>query len=159
MRWSSMVKVGLSGTSLALAIGCSQPSSEEAVAETIAADDQAAEADEAKAKQDKEEEQAREDRRRERERRERLAADAERERASTDPSQPTPWFLRPAGNVTPASTQQSGTNGEQGRPLSNEQPKQQVVAPPQPAKPVVAQPQPINNKRGWGINRAACGRG
>lgn len=153
MRWSSMVKVGLSGTSLALAVGCTQPSIEEEPEPEVVATAQASD-------EEAEQAAAEEARRADRERRTRLAALEEQERARASNPGETPWFLRPAGEVTPASTEKA--NGEGDKPLVNTPPPppKPVVAQPTPPKPVVAQPgQPINNQKPWGWQRAACGRG
>ncbi len=148
MRWSTVVRngvrVGLSGTSLALAMGCSTP---EDVAnrepETTVEVELAATETENKPASlvDQERERAKEAEER---------ARVEQARTSSDPS--SPWFLRPAGETTPASVQQS----EQDRAIRSDPPQ-----PVQTAKPLPPQPQPvvpIGRKPGW-QHRAACGRG
>lgn len=153
MRWSSFVKVGLSGTSLALAslaMGCSHG---EAKPDAQAEKDKAAEVTPARdLRDDARETQAREDEARERrekadqlerQRQDELARRTVEGNAPADPN--APWFLRPAGQTTPAS-QQPG----EAQPVQSDPPKPIAAQP----KPQPVQPQPNN----WRI-RAACGRG
>lgn len=147
MRWSSFVKVGLSGTSLALAVGCSQPEGSERTAKVEAVTDRAL--DEVSATV-----------RREQDRRDREAR-REAERQSTASTVENPWFLRPAGDTRLSSAQNPPTTPETGTTLrSNTQPpvgRPTVVAPARPNPPVTqpAQARP-RDKGHW---RAACGRG
>ena len=149
MRWSSLVKVGLSGTSLALAVGCTEPAIEEEpeldVVATATSDDEAesAAAEEAARRVD-------------RDRRLRLAELEEQERVRASNPNETPWFLRPAGEVTPASVERA--NGEGDKKLEDNPPPKPVVAQPKP-KPVAQPDKPSNNQKPWGWQRAACGRG
>jgi hypothetical protein len=153
MRGSRAVRVGLSGTSLALAalaMGCSrgdtpatkeiQPAAhhvESGVSETLT---------------EREREEARYQRQRERE----VLA------AAPSPSDPSsPWFLRPAGatdggdsNSRPASLQPTG--GDQPPIVIHEPPKTQPVATPTPRPRPTPRPGPGGGD--WRI-RAACGRG
>lgn len=161
MRWSSMVKVGLSGTSLALAVcsaGCS--SGDEATKEPLAIEvsDIAADKEKEASKRAAYEEEAQARSAERRETQDRLAREErERQVASLDRANPNAdWFLRPAG-----ATQ--NTNNSVENPSSiRENPRTQPVQP----KPVVSQPvvkpvqaKPVRDGRPWGWNRAACGRG
>ncbi len=159
MRWSSLNKVGLSGTSLALAglalsgaAGCSKTEAKEdssrAQVVEVATSDAKTKADE-QAKLDDE-------RRERREKADRLERDrqAELERAnqpaSSDPN--APWFLRPAGDTTPVSQQPVAR--PENPPIQSDPPKPVAQQPkPQP------KPQPIQQRpNNWQV-RAACGRG
>lgn len=149
MRWSSMVRVGLSGTSLALAMmGCSKgdEAAKEAPADKTEVADVAEEtsATEAERAEQRDKERELEAARRRREEATRLAE----RNASNEPS---PWFLRGPGDTKQASVQ----GGEQQQAISDkpEQPKPVQVQPkPKEMKPVQQRP------GGW-QHRAACGRG
>ena len=154
MKVSKAVRVGLSGTSLALAalasVGCA--SEDVATKEQLKprahyveqAIDQAA-AD-----------QEREARRYDEEARQ-VALQSE---GQNNPQ--SPWFLRPGGAVDrtgetpsnrPASTEAQPNNGV------SDPPAIVIHEPPKPVKPVVAQqPQQPIRPNGWQV-RAACGRG
>jgi len=152
MRWSSAIRVGLSGTSLALAMmGCSKAddaAKREADPAAEQADDNDAydsEKRDAERAEKRETERAAEQARVRREEQSRLA-----ERNAS--GEPTPWFLRPAGDTKQASVQQN--DGQQ-----------QAIAsdPPEQPKPIVKKPiqqpvQPIAKPNGW-RHMAACGRG
>lgn len=148
MRWSSMVRVGLSGTSLALAMmGCSK--GDEAAKEAPADKTEVADvAEEKSATETERAEQREKDRELEAARRRQEEATRLAERNASN--EPSPWFLRGPGDTKQASVQGS----EQQQPISTpEQPKPVQVQPkPQQVKPVQQRP------GGW-QHRAACGRG
>jgi len=143
MRWSKSLWVGLSGTSLVLAVGCSQGAGAEAEptdSETAAAT--ATEPTEAqdKTRWDDKAYASPQDEASRIEQRETPAGTI----AASGTDQASPWFLRPPGAdpnapVTPASD------------VRPENPKP-FVSPP--TQPVQVTPRPRNN---W--VRAACGRG
>lgn len=153
MKVSKAVRVGLSGTSLALAalasVGCGKE--EVATKEQLKARAHYVEqaVDQAAAVQEREARRDHEDARRD------AIATGDQE---TD-GQASPWFLRPGGSernpgadrpVSPVSTE---TNNQ-----SSETPPAIVIhEPPKPVKPVAVPPQP-KRPPGWQI-RAACGRG
>jgi len=144
MRWSAWQKgrVGvqlLSGTSLALAIGCSGPSVKEELAPMgLAGVEQVEEAAQAT-------------RRRPTSYDDRLEFASATSQDSTRASADAPWFLRPAGEAQP------GAVIEPPRPQPNfanvavEQPRPIANPPPRPVRP-------INRPGGWRV-KAACGRG
>ena len=145
MRWSSMMKVGLSGTSLALAVGCTEPA--------IDAEDLAFAAyDEAKDDVEAREEEQRAAAR------ERAIRDREDRVADASPiDDRSSWALRPAGDVTRTSV--DAPSPEANPSLSNPPPKN-VEQKPVVATPVTpTKPKPVDNKKPWGWHRAACGRG
>lgn len=155
MRWSK-VKLGLSGTSLVLAVGCSEPAIDvDAVAETVLEEVDEAEERAEVADRKRAEEAAIQDRLESERRAERLASGQQGEAGRQQGAQP--WFLRPAGDVAPASTQ-APPSTERQRPITNQEPRP-VVA--NTSKPVNSPPgtQTINNRKGWGWTRPACGRG
>ncbi len=150
-----MVRVGLSGTSLALAMmGCSkgdEPAQKDP-AETVEAADVAGENAESKAEAERAEKRAEE---RELEARRTRDEEARRLAERNATGEPSPWFLRGPGDTKQASVQ----GGSQG-----EQPQQQIANPnPAESKPVQQpKPKPIKpvqqRPNGWQV-RAACGRG
>ncbi|MFO0549287.1 MAG: hypothetical protein U0271_12920 [Polyangiaceae bacterium] len=166
MRWSKVVlgvQLGLSGTSLALAVGCNSAENASPAAES-------AKKDSAASYQSKEDRAADADRyagsRNERRSEPTPAADtprSEREVASRDTpaSSDDQWFLRPVGQATPSDGSMAPQREQP--PISNPQPVKTVATaqtqPPQPKiKPTPVQqvqPRPKN----WGWQRAACGRG
>jgi hypothetical protein len=144
-----MVRVGLSGTSLALAMmGCSKAdeAAKEEPADTVEVADVAGKNTET----DRDEERA-EKREKERELEAARRRDEEARRLAdrNASSEPSPWFLRGPGNTTQASVQ-------------GEQPQKIADQPPQPEKPVVQRPppvKPVQQRPGGWQHRAACGRG
>jgi len=149
MHWGSTLRqglrVGLSGTSLALAVGCSDGadvSKEAALEPAIEAAAQNV-AEEARYQLDRSARNTR-----------RLAEETPQSNAR--PGEATPWFLRPAGE-----TQQTSSENQ---PLSQEREpvrSEQLPSVPKPRQPQPPKPVQLNNNRprgGWG-NRAACGRG
>jgi hypothetical protein len=162
MRWSSMVKVGLSGTSLALAVcsaGCS--SGDEATKEPLAVEvaEIAADAKKEASRRAAYEEDAEARAAERRDVEDRLAREErERQLGSLDAAAPNnnPWFLRPAGETqNTASQNNSVENRTSIRETQPVQPKPVVSQPV--VKPVQAKP--VRDGRPWGIPRAACGRG
>jgi hypothetical protein len=154
MRWSSMVRVGLSGTSLALAMmGCSK--AEEAREEPV----DTVEVSEAlgeKAEQEREEERAeKRDEERELEARRRREEEARRLAERNASSEPSPWFLRGPGDTKQASVQGGEQPQQQVRDPDPAQPKPVQVQPQQVKKPI----QPVQQRPGGWQHRAACGRG
>ncbi len=153
MKVSKAVRVGLSGTSLALAalasVGCARD--EVATKEDLkprahyveqAIDDAAAV-------------QEREARRYDEEARQ-LALESEGRSDAQNP-----WFLRPGGSVDGTATPNRPASSETQKPNNNSSDPPAIVIhePPKPVKPVAAQQdQPIRRPNGWQI-RAACGRG
>jgi hypothetical protein len=150
MRWSSMVRVGLSGTSLALAMmGCSK--SDEARQEpvdTVEVSEAAGEKAEAQQQAERDEERELEARRKREDEARRLA-----ERNAT--SEPSPWFLRGPGDTKQASVQGGEQPQQQVRDPDPAQPKPVQVQPQQVKKPI----QPVQQRPGGWQHRAACGRG
>jgi hypothetical protein len=154
MRGSRAVRVGLSGTSLALAalaVGCSTGGTEVATKELVPAAHHV-ESGVGEALIEREREEARYQRqRRDRE----VLAEAPITNDANDPA--SPWFLRPAGarnadgdtNSRPVALQPTG--GDQPPIVIHEPPKPRPVATPNPP------PRP-GGRDGWRI-RAACGRG
>jgi hypothetical protein len=142
MRWSSMVRVGLSGTSLALAMmGCSKgDEAKQEPADTVEVSEAAGE----KAEQERELEA-----RRKRDEEARRLADRD---ASGEPS---PWFLRGPGDTKQASVQGGEQPQQPVRDPDPAQPKPVQVQPQQVKKPI----QPVQQRRGGWQHRAACGRG
>src|SRR5438045_2520110 len=113
MRWSSLVVVGLSGTSLALAAGCSKnedSGEKQAKVEIVA-------------------EQATDDMsawvRRSIDRRDREAR-RQAERPEAPSSGPAPWFLRPAGDTTQTSAQNPSPS--ETNPLVKSEPPKPLIA-------------------------------
>ena len=148
-----MVRVGLSGTSLALAMmGCSKgdEARQEPAETTEVADAQELEA------ADREAERA-EKREKERELEAARRRDEERRRLADREAngEPSPWFLRGPGDTKPASVQGGSQGGEQPRPIADPNP-----AEPQPVQQTVRKPiQPVQQRPGGWQHRAACGRG
>lgn len=152
MRWSSMVRVGLSGTSLALAMmGCSKgEEAKQEPAETAqAADAQGENTADLEAERAEKRDQERElEARRKRDEEARRLAD----RNAT--GEPSPWFLRGPGDTKQASVQ-GGSQGEQ-----PQQPISDVVQPKPVQQPIVVKPiKPVQQRPGGWQHRAACGRG
>jgi outer membrane biosynthesis protein TonB len=152
MRGSRAVRVGLSGTSLALAalaVGCS---SGEVATKEIQPAAHHIEAGVTDAVTEQEREEARYQRqRRERE----VLAEA----PPSSPDAASPWFLRPAGGIDGSD---STSRPASLQPTGGDQPPIVIHDPPKPkpkpiATPVEPRPQP-DRRDGWRI-RAACGRG
>ncbi len=148
MRWSKGLWVGLSGTSLALAVGCShgdaQPEATETAAETaLEAKSDGADVDtgyeSSKPGWSRSSETSREIDR---------LSDTRSPTFSDTRSNDAPWFLRPPGspdpNAPPPVTTASDVKTEIKKPIVG-------VAQPNP------QPRPNPRPKGW--IRAACGRG
>lgn len=146
MRWSSSKLVkGLSGTSLALAMGCSAGCSTGPVTEKE-------DALEPIVKQDLDDLSwhagaAQKERGRE----------ARRSRSVEEPlatGGPAPWFLRPVGDTAPVSTQRRVEPGPAITAPPPSPPPQANIVKPAVKQPVKQPPRP----KDWGV-RAACGRG
>jgi hypothetical protein len=148
MRWSKGLWVGLSGTSLALAVGCSHGAGAEAEATESAAATAATTADAEAGEKPAWSDERSDD-----------AAKTEASRiedrsspggsvAATDANGASPWFLRPPGSPDPNAPIQSASD------VRPESPKP-IVSPQ--TRPIQTQPNP-RPKGNWSI-RAACGRG
>ncbi len=151
MRWSAWQKgrVGvqlLSGTSLALAIGCSgEPSVKEELAPMgLDGIEQVEEAAQAA-------------RRRPTSYDDRLEFASATSQEATTASGDAPWFLRPAGEAQPGAV----IEPPRPQPIANTSPNFSNVSAEQP-RPIVNPPprpvRPINRPGGWRV-KAACGRG
>ncbi len=136
MRWSAWkgAGLGLSGTSLALAVGCAAPAPVDELRPMSDTTLSVASDAVTEAEADRE--------RSEREARRRVDEDIRYASSQSDA-----WFLRPVGEPDTSGTQNVVVQPEQARPIAN--------VSPEPVRPI-ARPRPRNNS--WNI-RAACGRG
>lgn len=149
MRWSNVAGVGLSGTSLALALamtGCSATDDAKKPAETVAATDSDSEDAELEAAPSKE---------RELEAQRTRDEEARRLADRNAASEPSPWFLRRPGDTHQAPVQ-ADTQGKQ--------PGQHIAAPnPAQPKPVQQPPNPRSTEtfrhRPFSRQALPCGRG
>lgn len=152
MRVSKAVRVGLSGTSLALAalgaVGCGDKevaTKDEQLKPRVhyveQAIDQAAADAEREARRDDEEAR-------------RVALQEQQNQAPTN----DPWFLRAPGGARNGADQPASTPRPEGTQPTSETPAIVIHEPPKPVQPVATPPQPVRRPPGWQI-RAACGRG
>jgi hypothetical protein len=148
MRWSNVAGVGLSGTSLALALamtGCSATDDAKKPAETVAATDSVSEAAELEAVRSKQ---------RELEAQRTQDEEARRLADRNAASEPSPWFLRRPDDTNQAPVQ-AGTQGKQ--------PVQHIAPNPAQPKPVQPPPNPTPTEtvrhRPFSRQALPCGRG